>query len=363
MSGKLAAGLGLAVLLAAVYLLAWPVPIDPVAWDAPEDEGLTGAFSPNEMLSFASAIDIEPHAGPEDIVFGAGGILYASVHDGRIVAIRSRRAVDVFAQTGGRPLGIDVAADGSLVVANAFLGLQRVAPDGRVDVLLDSVEGIPLRYANDVAVAADGRIYLTESSRKFGAGDAGDTLAASLLDIVEHGGHGALIEYDPRSQAARVLLAGLDFPNGVALSQDERFLVIAETGSYRILRYWLEGDRRGETEVLRDNLPGFPDNVNAGLNGRFWIGLVNPRNALLDRYSGHPFLRKILQRLPRSIRPRPVRSSHVIAIDGSGEVLMNLLDPRARYPMLTGALETRERLYFSTLTGSALPWIDKRNLL
>lgn len=356
-------GLGSATLLAIAYLVAWPVPVEPVAWDAPENRGLTGAFSPNDMLALASAIDLGAFEGPEDIEFGPEGVLYASIRDGRIIGIRSRRTVEVIAETGGRPLGIDFDAHGYLYVANAFLGLQRVEPGGHVQLLLDSVDGKPLRYANDVAVASDGRIYLTDSSSKFSAAEAGDTLAASILDIIEHGGHGAIIEYDPGTEVARVLVAGLNFPNGLALSEDERYLVFAETGSYQILRHWLQGERRGETEVLRDNLPGFPDNVDRGLNGRYWIGLVNPRNALLDRYSDQPFLRKVMQRLPASLRPAPVRSSHVIAIDGEGEVLMNLQDPRARFPMLTGALETRERLYFSTLVGPVLPWIDKRNLL
>ena len=133
-------------------------------------------------------------------------------------------------------------------------------------------------------------------------------------------------------------------------------------GSYRILRYWRDGPRRGTHEVVLDNLPGFPDNIDNGLNGRFWIGLVAPRNALLDRYATRPFLRRMIQRLPAFMRPRAASSSHVIAIDGDGEVLMNLQDPRARFPLLTGALELPDRLYLTTLEGPALPWIDKEDL-
>ena len=114
--------------------------------------------------------------------------------------------------------------------------------------------------------------------------------------------------------------------------------------------------------MLIDNLPGFPDNINNGLNERYWIGLVSPRSALLDRYSNSPFIRRIMQRLPAFLRPKPIPSSHVIAINGDGEVLMDLQDPAARYPMLTGVLETRDTLYLSSLVGHTLPVLDKEQL-
>ncbi|MDX1518449.1 MAG: hypothetical protein R3288_16490, partial [Woeseiaceae bacterium] len=187
-------------------------------------------------------------------------------------------------------------------------------------------------------------------------------LEASLLDILEHGGNGVVIEFDPASGRAEILLDGLNFANGVAISRDQQFLLVAETGSYRILKHWLEGPIAGTTEVLIDNLPGFPDNINTGLYGRFWVGLVAPRNRLLDRLSGHPLARKIVQRLPAVVRPQPVASSHVIAVDADGTVLMDLQDPGARFPMITGALETPKALYLTTLIGHRLPWLEKQYL-
>lgn len=356
--------IAVAVLAAtAVYLLAWPVPVAPVAWSPPPDEGLTGAFTPNDILSLARAVELEGHSGPEDVALGRNGRLYASVREGRILRLPRGGRPAVFAETGGRPLGIEVMGDGSLVVANAMLGVQRVGVDGTVSVLVDRIGDEPLRYANDVAVASDGRIFFTEASTRFGAADYDGTLAASLLDILEHGGHGLLLEYDPAGGLTRVLLDGLNFANGIAISDDERYLLLAETGSYRVLKYWLQGPEAGTREVLVDNLPGFPDNIDNGLNGRFWIGLVAPRSALLDRYAGRPFLRKVMQRLPRFLRPKPVASSHVIAVNGDGEVLMNLQDPAARFPLLTGVLELPDRLYLATLEGPVLPFIDKHDLL
>jgi sugar lactone lactonase YvrE len=360
-----ALGIVAAVLVSALaYLLFWPVSVRPVAWSPPADLGLTGAYTPNEILGSARSLDLDGFHGPEDLCLGRDGQLYATVLEGVILRIpRHGGRPHVFATTGGRPLGIDAMPNGALVVANAELGLQRVDPDGSVTSLIDSVDGAALRYADDVAADDDGKIYFTEASTKFAATAYGGTLEGSVLDLLEHGGNGFLAEFEPASGKARVLLDGLDFPNGVAVSDDQTFLLVAETGSYRILRYWLDGPDAGTAEVLIDNLPGFPDNIDNGLNGRFWVGLVAPRKELLDRLAPRPFLRRILARLPRFLRPKPVLSSHVFAINGAGEVLMNLQDPAARFPLLTGVLELPDRLYLSTLGGPHLPFIDKQDLL
>ena len=361
MKNSLVAG-GLLLVSAALYLLLWPVPVEPVAWDAPLDQGLVDPFEANDRLRYARGIDLGGYDGPEDAAIGADGAVYATTSGGMILRIDRRGRVGEFANVGGRALGIETSADGTLLVANAYLGVQRIGTDGSVTTLLDEVAGQPLVYADDLAVAADGTVYFTEASTKFGAAQFDGTYEGSLLDIMEHGGHGRVIEFDPATGAARVILDGLEFANGIAISEDQRFLLIAETGSYRILKHWLQGPAAGSTEVLLANLPAFPDNINNGLGGRFWIGMASPRNALLDKLSDKPFLRKVVQRLPAPLRPRAEPYSHVIAIDGNGVVLMNLHGERAVYPTLTGVLETPRLLYLTTLFGSRLPVLSKQDL-
>ncbi|MCP5089518.1 MAG: SMP-30/gluconolactonase/LRE family protein, partial [Gammaproteobacteria bacterium] len=202
----------------------------------------------------------------------------------------------------------------------------------------------------------------SESSSKFGAKSANGTYEASLLDIMEHGGHGRVFAFNPTTGDVDIMMDELNYANGVAVSRDGEFLLVSETGHYRVLKHWLTGDQAGFTEVLLENLPGFPDNLKSGAQGRFWLGLGAPRNQLLDRMSGYPTIRKLVQRLPASLRPKAVPSSHVIAFNGDGEVLMNLHDPAARYPTLTGVLETKRALYLTTLFGNKLPRLDKRDL-
>ncbi len=359
---KLALAIGSILVAAALYLAFWPVPIDPVAWDAPVDRGISDPFGPDDRLKYARHISTGEHEGPEDISFGPDGYLYAPTSSGTIIRISPSGAVTPFANVGGRPLGITRANDGTLLIANAYLGLQRVDSEGNLSEVLVEIDGRPLVYANNVAAAQDGRVFFSEASSRFGAEQFGGTYAASLLDIMEHGGHGRIIEFDPAGNSARVILDGLNYANGVAISADDQFLLIAETGAYRVHRHWLAGPRAGETEVILDNLPAFPDNITAGMQGRFWVGLIAPRVPALDALSGKPWLRKVVQRLPAALRPKALPYSHVIAIDGDGEVLINLRDPEARLPSLTAVLETPDALYLGSLFGHAIGRLDKRDL-
>ncbi|MCH8072199.1 MAG: SMP-30/gluconolactonase/LRE family protein [Proteobacteria bacterium] len=363
MQNKLSVVVGLIALLF-LYFLFWPVPIDPVSWDAPVDAGLVDPFASNDRLRRAEVFDLGGHAGPEDVAGGPDGLIYAATADGVIIRLRPDGSrVEVFAETGGRPLGIEFDAQGNLFVANAYLGVQKITPDGSVQVLVDTYDGQRIEYADDLAVAANGKIYFSDASSKFSASKSGGSYEASLLDILEHGGHGRIFEFDPATGNTIVIADGLNFANGVAISDDQQYLLFNETGHYRVWRYWLEGPRRGQREVVIENLPGFPDNVNNGLNGRFWIGLVAPRNDLLDELSNKPWLRKVTQRLPAFLRPKAEPSSHIIAITGDGQVLMNLQDSAATVPALTGAFETRDAIWLSSLFGNRLARIDKEQLI
>lgn len=352
-----------ALAVALLYLLFWPVPVDPVAWEPPPNRGLVDPFEPNDRLRAARPLDLAPHSGPEDVAGGPDGYLYAPTDGGEIIRLRpDGRDIQVFAHVGGRPLGLEFDQDRNLLIANAISGVQRVDSAGRVELILAEIAGEPLVYADDLAVASDGRIFVTQATSKFSPAEWGGTYAGSLLDILEHGGHGSVIEYDPATGNARRIMRGLDFANGIAVSEDQDFLLVNETGHYRVWRYWLAGPQAGSAEVILENLPGFPDNINNGLNGRFWIGLVAPRNPLLDALAPYPFVRKIIQRLPSAFRPTAARSSHVIGIDGNGVVLMNLMDTAASVPALTGVYEDAGRLYLTTLFGQVLPRLDKSNL-
>lgn len=346
---------GLAVAGLVAYLLAWPVPVDPVAWDPPGNRGFTGPFAVNHRLADLERLSLGDLHGAEDVALDAEGRIYAATLEGWIVRLQPDGSdPQPWAETGGRPLGIDFAPDGRLIVADAYRGLLAISPAGAVTVLAEAADGIPIRYADDVDVAADGRVFFSDASTKFGAARWGGTYPASLLDLMEHGPNGRFLVWDPDTRRATTLIDGLSFANGVAVSPDQSFVLVNETGEYRVLRYWLEGPRAGEWEPLVEELPGFPDNVSTGLDGRFWVALVSPRNALLDVMAGRPFVRKVVQRLPAFVRPRAVHYGHVFAVDARGRVTESLQDPAGAYPMVTGAVETPDHLYLGSLIAPTL---------
>ena len=342
------------------YFAFWPVPIEPCAWQAPPDPGYTGKFAANDRLKGLELLQIADCHGPEAVAIDDQGRIYATSHEGFIVRLQADGSKpERWANTKGRPLGIDFDGKGNLIVADAFRGLLSIAPDGSVTELATVADGIPIRYADDVAVAADGKIYFSDASTKFGAKDFGGTMEGSLLDIMEHGGHGRLLCYDPATRKTTTLMRGLNFANGVAVSHDQKFVLVNETGSYRVVRYWLAGPKKGNSEPLIEGLPAFPDNITRGLDGRFWVALISPRNKLVDSLCEKPFLRKVIQRMPQFMRPKAVAYGHIIAIDGNGQVLEDLQDPNTTYPQNTSVRETKDFLYIGSLIAPALARLPK----
>ena len=374
---KLLRGLGLALLALAAYLLFWPVPIVPVVWNAPGDRGYAGPFERNEKLAGLEQLPLGGETGPEHVLLRDGWV-YAAVASGAILRMRpdgSQREIAV--NTGGRPLGFDFDAGGALVIADAMKGLLRVkgfGPRARVEVLANAVDhpskDDPVRYADGVIVARNGMIYFTDASRRFAPGEWGGTFEASILDIVEHQSSGRLLAYDPKTRITHVVMHDLCFPNGLALSAEERHLFVAETGEYRIWKiavgaraldaHALESAPGELARVLIDQLPGYPDNLMRGENGRLWAGLVKPRSAVADALAGIPWLRSLTLRLPRALWPVPPPYGHVFAFDEDGRVLTDLQDPNGSYPETTGVTETAERLYIQSLHAPVLGWLDKK---
>ena len=345
--------------LAFTYLNFWPTPIEPKRWDSPKNAGYIGAFRQNSSLEELTFLDISGTHGPEGLALGNDGMIYASSNEGWILQHNPRTGgIDRWLTTGGRPLGIAVDQESNLLVADAFLGLLSISPNQTITILANRVNGSPIKYANDVDIAPDGKIYFSDASTKFGALEFGGTYEASLLDIMEHGGHGRILVYDQKAKSTTILIDELNFANGVAVEDRGRFILIAETGSYRIIKHWLQGDRKGQREILVKNLPGFPDNIVRGQNGRYWVGLVAPRSFIIDALSQFPWVREIIQRLPSIFRPTIERYSHVFAIDEFGNIVSSLQDPNGSYQGVTGALEFNGWLYVSSLFEDRLGRLD-----
>jgi sugar lactone lactonase YvrE len=351
------------VLLLSAYFCFWPVPVEPVAWAAPNAPAYVGSFAVNEALSDYDRLTMGDQSGPEGVVVDSKGRVYATTEQGWIVRWdRDQTVAEKWVKLPGRGLGICLGQNNDFWVADAFEGVYHVSAEGELTRRLTEVDGQPLLYANDLVVAPSGKIYLSDSTARFSAKDYGSTYKASLVDILEHGHTGRVIEFDSATNQSKVIMTGLSFANGVTIDPEGQFLLINETSEYRVWKYWLEGEKKGQSEIILDNLPGFPDNILAGRDGRFWLGFTSPRIGLLDALAEKPFVRKVVQRLPSFVRPAAKYYGHILAISGTGEVLLNLQDPAATYPLTTGASETEDYLYISSLVAPELARIKLSDL-
>jgi sugar lactone lactonase YvrE len=327
-----------------IYLFLAPVPIAPAAWTPPTNPGFSGPYEQNSRLAPVQRLSLGQGHGPEDVAVDADGKIYGGLDDGRIVQLATDGTQPgVFANTQGRPLGLAFDREGNLIVADALKGLLSINKAGEVKLLTDEADGAKFEALNDLDVAADGTIYFTEASNKF-------PMSQHVTDLLEHQPNGRLVAWDPKTQKARTLLREIYFANGVAVSPDQSFVLVAETGMYRVRRVWLTGPNAGQSDIFIDNLPGFPDGISSNGKDKFWLALVTPRQALFDRLLPRPFLRKVVYRLPKAMQPAPQRYSFVIALDPQGRVVENLQNGSSDcYAQIANVIENNDELYFGSI--------------
>jgi len=310
---------------------------------------LDGAWVPDDTrLDDLDLFPLPGGVGPEDVAVDPAGRVVSGALDGRIWRWPADPAPGqpptLVADTGGRPLGIEVdPRDGSLVVCDAWRGVLRVTENGQVTALCDSGAGRRLVFCNNAAIGRDGTVYFTDSSDRYG-------VDAWKRDLLEHRPNGRLLALRPGGREAELVADGLFFPNGVALTPDESAVLLVETAAHRLLRIPLGG---GPPGVLAD-LPAYPDNMSAVGDGTYWIGLPSPRVAIAERLLPYPRLRRISSLLPDVLLPQPADYSMVALVDGEGSVLRTLHGPAGRYRMLTGVRQHGDQLWLGSLTESAV---------
>ena len=292
----------------------------------------------------------------EDVVMDLDRTLICGVTGGAIVRVDlSTGELETIADTGGRPLGLEVCDDGRLLVCDAHKGLLRVDQStGAVETLVDQVDGVRLRFCSNATAGPDGTVWFTESTDRF---DFEHYMGA----LLEHRPSGRLFRRDPDGTVTMVL-GGLYFPNGVALAPDRRSLLFTETGNYSLSRLWLTGPRQGEVEVLLSNMHGFPDNMSRFADGRSWIAMTNPRNTALDRSANWPgFIRSAIWRLPDVLRPNPDTIVWAVCVDPDGRVVDEVRGVHPSFDTATGAVEHDGRLYLASVWQDSLLSIDLRD--
>ncbi|KAF2308781.1 hypothetical protein GH714_017862 [Hevea brasiliensis] len=244
-------------------------------------------LSEDELKSY-SQLDLPGVIGPESIAFDCNGKgPYVGVSDGRILKwqgqtrVGERKACDGSTDPDkepicGRPLGLKFnPTTCDLYIADAYYGLLVVGPKGGVPTLLAaSAEGVPFRFTNALDIdPKTGVVYFTDSSIYF-------QRRVYILAIMSSDKSGRLLKYDPNSKKVTVLFEGLAFPNGVALSKDNSFIIVAESGRMKILKFKLVNTEIQAPGEVFSQLGRVPDNIKRNKNGEFWVALNSGRGKI-----------------------------------------------------------------------------------
>ncbi|XP_064606593.1 adipocyte plasma membrane-associated protein-like [Liolophura sinensis] len=331
-----------------VYLIPSPIDPKPFRFDKPPPK-LEGPLAPNFNLQKARKLFEGKVAGPESFAVDKNGKIYTGGSDGKIWGFQSGQ-IQLVAITGknhsncgsfelepvcGRPKGMKVDKGGNLIVADAYLGLLKVSlPAGNIQVLIPNnkgLGGVPFKFLNGLDMSEDDVVYFTDSSTKWDR-------RHHKYEVIETNNYGRLFEYDLKTGRSKVLLSELYLASGVALSSDESYLLVSEMSVCRIQKYYLKGPKVGKSELLLDNLPGYPDNIRLNSRGNFYVGLASVR------YEGSgvtkPFLDVVapfpaVKRFVAKVLPFWVYSiflpkhSMLLEITGDGAILGSHHDPTA----------------------------------
>lgn len=261
-----------------------------------------GPLSINEKLNNAERLFEGQLKGPEDFAV-YNNDLYTSCHGGLIYKISSTKKLDPVLITGklcdgfhqehicGRPLGLKFDKSGLLYVADAYYGLLRAnLTTGKYEVLVpmnQEIEGNRPMIPNSLVIS-DNTIYWTDSSTSHNLFDGLYTFLGN--------GRGRVLKYIIPEKRSEVLLKNIHFANGIILSKDGNFLIVAETFRARLLRYYIRGPKMGTVDTFVDNLPGFPDNINSFGENNFIVSLIIPIDKLAMNLAPYPYVRKLLAR-------------------------------------------------------------------
>lgn len=300
-----------------------------------------------------------PFMGAEDVVVTEDGDVVTGTEDGSVFRISADGSrVQRVGRTGGRPLGIELLPDGRLLVCDPHRGLLALHPGtGEVETILDEIGGERIVVCNNAAVASDGTIYFSDSSRVH-------PLERWRADMIEDTCSGRLIRLRPRDGGGwsrpEVLVSGLRFANGVALAADESFVGVAESRGRTVVRRWLAGPRRGQVDHLVTDLPGYPDNIARGSDGLIWVALCGPTMTVLESVLPRlpRGLRVLAGKLPESVHPKEKRTVHVMAFDDDGRLVHDCELRPDGFHFVTGVREHQGRVWLGSLHNAAVAYFD-----
>lgn len=375
----LTAGAGVSLFLFLAYSPVF-IDVNPQAYTVVLPESFEKGLAFNERLSAGEKLFENQIVGPESLAWHQGSI-YSGLHTGEIVKIEGAKITTV-ARIGkvgeSRPLGLRFDSKGLLYVVDALVGLLTVdVKTGKTTTLLPfgkEIKGTKVMFLDDTDMDKDGVLYISDASTRW-------TINNFPHSLLEHDNSGRVITYDTKTGKISVLIENLHFPNGIQVTHDGKALLIAEFFKLRILKYHLQGPKKGQYEIFA-TLPGEPDNIRPSTKGGYWVAMVNGRNTTtktrIDHLSPYPLVRKVLVRLMHAVGssleyattfwPNPElkdialniknggiffgmmksQGSLVLELNDKGEIVQSLHSSDANWCFISEVLEQNGYLYLGS---------------
>ncbi len=317
-------------------------------------------FEQNDRLKDVSLIGLGRIEAPEDVILDRHDNLYAGSRHGDIIRFfpPDYEKMEVYAHIGGQPLGMAFDRQDNLYVCIGGMGLYRITPDRKVEKATDETnrslrsvnDDSRLRLADDLDITDDGRIFFSEATVRY-------EMHEWPVDGLEARGNGRIICYDTNTNTTHTVLRGLRFPNGICVSRNGQSILFAETWGCCVKRYWFDGPKKGQVEMVIDNLPGFPDNINLSSDGNYWLAMVGMRSPALDLAWRMPgFRTRMAKRVPLDEWLFPnINTGCVLRFNEKGEVLETYWDMAGvNHPMITSMREHKGYLYLGGIMSNRI---------
>ncbi|PLW78767.1 ABC transporter permease [Cohaesibacter celericrescens] len=324
------------------------------------EPGSGSPYSLNNSLSKADHIGLGELEGPEDVILDREDNLYCGTRHGEIVRFFAPdyKRSEVFAHVGGFPLGLAFDSDQNLITCVGAMGLYKISPEREVTRLTAEtkrswtsiVDDARLRDPNDLDIAADGKIYFTDSTKRYDAHEW-------ALDSIENRGTGRLLVYDPKDGSTKTLLDGYRYTNGVCIAHDGKSLYFSESWACRIHRYWLEGPKAGTAECVIKDMPGYTDNINRASDGTYWMAWLGMRTPSFDLSLRHPAMRKrMTRRLPQDDWLFPnINTGGIVKFDDSANIIQTFGDLTGQsHSMVTSMREHKGQLFIGGILNNRI---------
>lgn len=193
--------------------------------------------------------------------------------------------------TCGRPLGLTFEKKtGDLYICDGYLGLMKVGPQGGLaELVVDEAEGRKVMFANQGDLDEEEDVfYFNDSSDKYHFRE--------VFFVAANGERsGRVIRYDKKTKEAKVVMDNLRCNNGLALNKDRSFLIVCESATGFVHRYWIKGPKAGTRDIFT-RVPGYPDNIRLSPSGDFWIGIHSKKSLAGRLVMGNKWLGKLVEK-------------------------------------------------------------------